>query len=223
MHPDILRFAAGAEYFQATPDGSRPGNVRVNTGDFANRLTLSIETTAYHEGIPGHHWQISIAQESGSIPFIRSALMGFNAYQEGWALYAEQLADEMGVYANNALGKVGYLQSAAFRASRLVCDTGLHAKRWTREQAIQSMSDVTGDQLSSITTEIERYCVWPGQACGYMVGRQAINRMRESARQTLGPKFDLKGFHDSILTNGSTPLSVTETLVNNWVASVQHA
>jgi uncharacterized protein (DUF885 family) len=149
--------------------------------------------------------------------------MGFNAYAEGWGLYSEQLADEMGVYANNAFGKVGYLQSAAFRASRLVCDTGIHAKRWTRERAIQSMMAATGDKQSSVTTEIERYCVWPGQACGYMVGRQAINRMRDSARQALGARFDLKGFHDAVLTNGSTPLSVTETLVNNWVASVQRA
>jgi uncharacterized protein (DUF885 family) len=184
---------------------------------------FTLPTLTYHEGIPGHHWQISIAQEAGSLPFIRSALLGFNAYAEGWALYAEQMADEMGMYANDAFGKVGYLQSAAFRASRLVCDTGIHAKRWTREQAIDSMYAVTGDQRSSITTEIERYCVWPGQACAYMVGRQAINRMRDSARQTLGQGFDIKAFHDTILVNGSTPLSVTESLVRDWVATLHHA
>jgi uncharacterized protein (DUF885 family) len=129
----------------------------------------------------------------------------------------------MGMYQNDPLGRLGYLQSAAFRASRLVCDTGLHSKRWTREQAIQSMMEATGDQESNITTEIERYCVWPGQACAYMVGRQAINRMRTNAQTALGNRFDLKAFHDTILINGSTPLSVTESLVQQWVNSVQHA
>jgi len=152
-------------------------------------------------------------------------MLGFSAYSEGWGLYSEQLADEMGMYANDPFGKVGYLQSAAFRASRLVCDTGLHSssKRWTREQAIQSMVSATGDQESNIVTEIERYCVWPGQACSYMVGRQAINRMRDSARQTLGQSFDLKGFHDAILTNGATPLSVTEQLVSQWASTAAGA
>lgn len=215
--------APGGYYQPAALDGSRPGTYYINLRDTAEWPKFTLPTLTYHEGIPGHHWQISISQEAGALPFIRSALLGFNAYAEGWGLYAEQLADEMGVYANNAFGKVGYLQSATFRASRLVCDTGLHAKRWTREQTIDSMLAATGDQRSSVTTEIERYCVWPGQACGYMVGRQAINRMRESAKTTLGDKFDLKAFHDVILTNGSTPLSVAESLVNTWVASVQHA
>jgi uncharacterized protein (DUF885 family) len=127
----------------------------------------------------------------------------------------------MGMYADNPLGKLGYLQSAAFRSSRLVVDTGIHSKGWSREQAIQSMMQATGNDETSTTTEIERYCVIPGQACSYMVGRQAILRMRESARQTLGTNFDIKGFHDTLLTNGSTPLTVTEQLVNQWVASVQ--
>jgi uncharacterized protein (DUF885 family) len=213
--------APGGYYQSAALDGSRPGAYYINLRDPATEWPkFTLPTLTYHEGTPGHHWQISIQQESGSIPFIRSAILGFSAYAEGWGLYAEQLADEMGMYANDPFGKVGYLQSATFRASRLVCDTGLHSKRWTREQAIQSMVAATGDQESSITTEIERYCVWPGQACSYMVGRQAINRMRESARQTLGQNFDLKGFHDAVLTNGSTPLSVTESLVNQWVATV---
>jgi uncharacterized protein (DUF885 family) len=213
--------APGGYYQGAALDGSRPGAYYINLRDPATEWPkFTLPTLTYHEGIPGHHWQIAIQQESGSIPFIRSAILGFSAYAEGWGLYAEQLADEMGMYANDPFGKVGYLQSAAFRASRLVCDTGIHSKRWTREQAIQSMMAATGDQESSITTEIERYCVWPGQACSYMVGRQAINRMRDSARQTLGQNFDLKGFHDAVLTNGSTPLSVTESLVNQWVATV---
>lgn len=216
--------APGGYYNGAALDGSRPGAYYINLRDPANEWPkFTLPTLTYHEGIPGHHWQISIQQEAGALPFIRSALLGFNAYAEGWGLYAEQLADEMGMYANDQLGKVGYLQSAAFRASRLVCDTGLHSKRWTREQAINSMQAATGDERSNIVTEIERYCVWPGQACGYMVGRQAINRIRDSARTALGDRFDIKGFHDTILTNGSTPLSVTESLVGEWVASRRNA
>jgi uncharacterized protein (DUF885 family) len=220
--PEYTEAGAPGGYYQgAALDGSRPGAYYINLRDPATEWPkFTLPTLTYHEGIPGHHWQIAIQQESGSIPFIRSALLGFSAYAEGWGLYAEQLADEMGMYANDPFGKVGYLQSAAFRASRLVCDTGLHSKRWTREQAIDSMAAATGDQRSSITTEIERYCVWPGQACSYMVGRQAINRMRDGARQALGQNFDIKGFHDTILTNGSTPLSVTESLVQQWVATV---
>ncbi|WP_395645853.1 DUF885 domain-containing protein [Terricaulis sp.] len=231
--PEFTEAGAPGGYYQgAALDGSRPGTYYINLRpslDARGRAKPYLEewpkftlpTLSYHEGIPGHHWQISIQQEAGAIPFLRSALLGFNAYAEGWGLYAEQLADEMGMYANNALGKVGYLQSATFRASRLVCDTGLHSKGWSREQAIRSMMDATGDQESSVTTEIERYCVWPGQATGYMVGRQAINRMRDAAKTALGQRFDIKGFHDTILTNGSAPLSVTESLVNEWVAGVQ--
>ena len=214
--------APGGYYQPAALDGSRPGTYYINLRETSEWPKYSLPTLTYHEGIPGHHWQISIAQEAGALPFIRSALLNFSGYAEGWGLYAEQLADEMGVYANNAFGKLGYLQSAAFRASRLVCDTGIHAKRWTREQAIQSMAEATGRPVTAVTTEVERYCVWPGQACAYMVGRQALNRMRDHARETLGTNFDLKGFHDTVLTNGATPLSVTETLVNEWVASHQH-
>jgi uncharacterized protein (DUF885 family) len=223
--PEYTEAGAPGGYYQgAALDGSRPGAYYINLRDPQNEWPkFTLPTLTYHEGTPGHHWQISIQQESGSIPFIRSALLGFSAFSEGWGLYAEQLADEIGMYADDPFGKVGYLQSAAFRASRLVCDTGLHAKRWTREQAIQSMVAATGDQESNITTEIERYCVWPGQACSYMVGRQAINRMRAAAQQTLGDAFDIKGFHDTILTNGATPLSVTEQLVNEWAAGVSGA
>jgi|CXWL01.1.fsa_nt_gi uncharacterized protein (DUF885 family) len=213
--------APGGYYNGAALDGSRPGAYYINLRrPDVEWPKFTLPTLTYHEGIPGHHWQISIQQEAGALPFIRSALLGFNAYAEGWALYSEQLADEMGMYADNPLGRIGYLQSAAFRASRLVVDTGIHHKRWTREQAIASMVAATGDQESNIVTEIERYCVWPGQACGYMVGRQAFNRMRDAARTTLGDNFDLKGFHDAVLTNGSTPLSVTESLVQQWAATV---
>ncbi|MDX2276527.1 MAG: DUF885 family protein [Hyphomonadaceae bacterium] len=215
--------APGGYYNGAALDGSRPGLYYINLRDTRELPKYTLPTLTYHEGIPGHHWQISIAQESEGLPFIRSALLGFNAYQEGWALYAEQLADEMGMYANDAFGRVGYLQSAAFRASRLVVDTGMHSKRWSREQAIRSMVEATGNDEASTITEIERYSVWPGQACGYMVGRQAIVRMREAARTALGDKFDIKGFHDTLLVNGATPLSVTESLVQAWTAERQNS
>lgn len=210
--------APGGYYQRAALDGSRPGAYFINLRDTGEWPRFTLPTLNYHEGVPGHHWQISIQQESGSIPFIRSALLGFSAFSEGWGLYAEQLADELGVYANNPLGRLGYLQSATFRASRLVCDTGLHAKRWSREQAIRSMMEATGDLESSVTTEIERYCVNPGQACAYMIGRQAINRIRRQAETTLGPRFDLKAFHDTMLANGAVPLSVLERVVRDWTA-----
>jgi uncharacterized protein (DUF885 family) len=212
--------APGGYYQPAALDGSRPGSYYINLRDPANEWQkYKLPTLTYHEGVPGHHWQISVSQEAQGLPFIRSALLGFGAYQEGWGLYSEQLADEMGMYANDPFGRLGYLQSMAFRASRLVCDTGLHDKRWTREQAIRSMVEATGNEESSTTTEIERYCVWPGQATGYMVGRQAINNIRQNARNALGARFDIRGFHDAVLTNGATPLSVTESLVNEWVAT----
>ena len=214
--------APGGYYQRAAFDGSRPGAYYINLRNTHEWPKFTLPTLNYHEGVPGHHWQISIQQESGSIPFIRSAMLGFSAFSEGWGLYAEQLADELGVYADNPLGRLGYLQSMTFRASRLVVDTGIHHKRWSREQAIASMVEATGDQESSITTEIERYCVWPGQACSYMVGRQAINRMRDGARATLGDRFDLKGFHDTMLANGAVPLSVLERIVNDW-ATAQRA
>jgi uncharacterized protein (DUF885 family) len=215
--------APGGYYQRAALDGSRPGAYFINLRDTGEWPRFTLPTLNYHEGVPGHHWQISIQQESGSIPFIRSALLGFSAFSEGWGLYAEQLADELGVYENNRLGRLGYLQSATFRASRLVCDTGLHAKRWTREQAIQSMMEATGDLESSVTTEIERYCVNPGQACAYMIGRQAINRIRQQATAALGPRFDLKSFHDTMLANGAAPLSVLERIAQDWMAAQQQS
>ena len=210
--------APGGYYQRATLDGSRPGAYYINLRDTGEWPRFTLPTLNYHEGVPGHHWQISIQQESGAILFIRSAMLGFSAFSEGWGLYAEQLADELGAYADNPLGRLGYLQSAAFRASRLVCDTGIHHKRWSREQAIQSMLEATGDLESSVTTEIERYCVWPGQACSYMVGRQAINAIRAEATAALGARFDLKAFHDTLLANGAVPLSVLQELARSWVA-----
>ncbi len=217
--PAIEAGSPGGYYQRAALDGSRPGAYYINLRDTSEWPKFTLPTLNYHEGVPGHHWQIAIQQESGSIPFIRSAMLGFSAFSEGWGLYAEQLADELGVYADNPLGRLGYLQSATFRASRLVCDTGIHHLRWSREQAIASMMEATGDQESSVTTEIERYCVWPGQACSYMVGRQEINRLRARAQAARSAGFDLKSFHDTMLANGAVPLSVLDSIMANWAAT----
>jgi uncharacterized protein (DUF885 family) len=222
--PTYIEAGAPGGYYQpASLDGSRPGTYYINLRNTAEWPKFSLPALSYHEGVPGHHWQIAIQQEAEGLPFFRTALSFFGAFIEGWGLYSEMLADEMGMFADNPLNKLGYLQSAAFRSSRLVVDTGIHSKGWSREQAIQSMMQATGNDESSTVTEIERYCVIPGQACSYMVGRQAILRMRQNARDTLGDRFDIKGFHDTLLTNGSTPLTVTEQLVNQWVTSVQGA
>lgn len=222
--PEYIQAGAPGGYYQpASLDGARPGTYYINLRDTAEWPKFSLPALSYHEGVPGHHWQIAIQQEAEGLPFFRTALSFFGAFIEGWGLYSEMLADEMGMFADNPLNKLGYLQSAAFRSSRLVVDTGIHSKGWSREQAIESMMQATGNDLTSTTTEIERYCVIPGQACSYMVGRQAILRMRDSARQTLGTSFDIKGFHDTLLVNGSTPLTVTEQLVDQWVASVRRA
>jgi uncharacterized protein (DUF885 family) len=210
--------APGGYYQRGALDGSRPGAYYINLRDTSEWPRFKLPTLNYHEGVPGHHWQISIQQETGSLPFVRGALLFFSAFSEGWGLYAEQLADELGVYENDPLGRLGYLQSATFRASRLVCDTGLHAKGWSREQAIRSMREATGDKESSITTEIERYCVQPGQACAYMIGRQTINRLRQEATSHMGARFDLKRYHDLLMATGAVPLNVLEGVVRDWAA-----
>lgn len=217
--PDIQDGAPGGYYNSGSLDGTRPGTYYINLRDTAEWPKFSLPTLTYHEGVPGHHFQISIAQESTALPLLRSALLNFSGYTEGWGLYSEQLADEMGVYAKDENGRIGYLQSVIFRAARLVVDTGIHAKRWTRDQAIDYMIRTTGRGKSEMTTEVDRYCVWPGQATAYMVGRESIVRLREQAKSALGDKFDIKAFHDVVLTNGVMPLSVLEKAVDDWVAS----
>ncbi len=211
--------APGGYYQPAALDGSRPGAYYINLRDLSEWPRFTLPTLSYHEATPGHHMQISIQQELPNLPFFRTALAGFNAYAEGWALYTEQMVDEMGVYAADPLGRIGYLQSALFRAARLVVDTGIHHKRWSREQAIDYMVETTGDQRSSMVTEVERYAVWPGQATGYMVGRQTILRLRDHARTELGAAFDLKAFHDLVLGQGSVPLTTLERETRAWIAA----
>jgi uncharacterized protein (DUF885 family) len=195
-------------------DGSRPSIYYINLKSVANWPKFSLPTLTYHETIPGHAWQGAYLLETGKLPLARLILSGFNAYVEGWALYAEQLGDEIGMYDNDWAGRLGYLQAQKFRAVRLVVDTGLHAKRWSREQAVQWAMDNTGR-----TSEIDRYCAWPGQACGYKVGHTEINRLRDRAKATLGPRFDVRRYNDLVVQTGAVPLTVLGNTVDAWVAS----
>lgn len=201
-------------------DGSRPGAYYINLRDTAQWPKYTLPTLTYHEAVPGHHLQGALNIENQNLPLISKALF-FSAYGEGWALYAEQLADEMGVYADDPFGELGYLQSLLFRASRLVADTGLHHKRWSREQAIRYMADTGGDEEGSIASEIERYCVWPGQACSYKIGHTEWVALREGAKATLGERFDIRGFHDTALAAGGMPIAVLQRVVADWVKSRQ--
>jgi len=197
-------------------DGSRPGAYYINLKDTADWPRWSLKTLTYHETFPGHQLQGQVAQANKALPLYRR-VGGNSAYAEGWALYAELLADEMGLYAGDALGQMGFLQSFLFRAVRLVVDTGMHAKRWSRERATDYLIDVTGRPRGAAQREIDRYCVWPGQACAYKIGQTAISRLRSQAQATLGPRFKLKGFHDVVLTNGAMPMTVLEGVVGDWV------
>ncbi|WMN61600.1 DUF885 domain-containing protein (plasmid) [Pseudoalteromonas xiamenensis] len=211
--------APGAYYEPPALDGSRPGRFYANLYDIKATPKYSMRTLAYHEGIPGHHFQIAVAMELEGMPLIRR-ISPFTAYIEGWALYAERLAWEMG-YQSNSLDNLGRLQAELFRAVRLVVDTGIHAKRWTREEAIDYMANNTGMALSDVTAEIERYIVMPGQATSYKVGMMKILSLREKAKMALGEKFDLRDFHDVVLKNGAVPLAVLEELVNDYIAEKQ--
>nr|WP_303683086.1 DUF885 family protein [Brevundimonas naejangsanensis] len=207
--------APGGYYMAPALDGSRPGAYYINLRDTAEWPKWTLPTLTYHEAVPGHHFQIALQMEQPDTPLLMK-VMSFSAYSEGWGLYSEQLADEIGAYENDPFGQIGYLQSLMFRAARLVVDSGLHHKRWSREQGIRYMVDTLGDQESSIATEVERYCVWPGQASSYKVGHTTWVKLREDAKRRLGPRFDIKGFHDTGLALGGVPLTVLERTMNAW-------
>jgi uncharacterized protein (DUF885 family) len=209
--------AAGANYVMGTADGSRPGHVEVNTGDFAERTTLNVETTAFHEGVPGHHLQIAIAQELPELPPFRQH-GAYVAYDEGWALYAERLGEEVGLF-TDPYSMYGHLEDEMLRAIRLVVDTGLHEKHWTRQQVVDFFHAHSGIDEVDLQSETDRYIVWPGQALGYKVGQLKILELREAAKQQLGPKFDIRAFHDEVLGAGALPLDVLEENVQAWVKS----
>ena len=215
--------APGGYYNPPALDGSRPGRFYINQKNTADNPKFTLPTLMVHEGSPGHHFQLSAAQTIEGVPLLRKVLP-FSAYAEGWALYAERIAKtEMGIYDTDALGDLGRLQAEMFRAVRLVVDTGMHAKRWSREQAIEYMIAKTGMTEAEVTREIERYVVWPGQPTSYKVGQLAILRARERAQRELGERFDVKGFHEVLLMNGSMPLEVLDDVVGTWITKQKSA
>lgn len=214
--PFAEKTAPGAYYYPPPHDDSRPGTFFANLRDVSETPKYGMRTLAYHEAVPGHHLQIAIAHELKGLPFFRSVIP-FTAYAEGWALYAEQLAWEAG-FERNPLDNLGRLQAELFRSVRLVVDTGMHSKRWTREEAIDYMKANTGMPEAAVVTEIERYLVNPGQALSYKVGMMKILELRERAKTTLGSKFDVREFHDEVLKNGAMPLAVLERVIDAYVA-----
>jgi uncharacterized protein (DUF885 family) len=212
--------SAGAYYQPADMTGSRPGIFYANLRDMKEVHKFGMKTLAYHEGIPGHHFQLAIAQELKGLPFFRR-LVPFTAYAEGWALYAEKLAREIGMYKDDPYSELGYLDSELFRAVRLVVDTGIHFNKWTREQAIEYMENHTASAHESVVSEIERYIVMPGQACAYKIGEIKMVELRDRAKRELGGKFDLRIFHDVVLKNGSMPLNILDQVVNKYIANAK--
>jgi uncharacterized protein (DUF885 family) len=211
LPPEEEPGAPGAYGGAGSIDGTLPGKFWINLKPGFDHTRYSLPSLTHHEAIPGHVWQGEYANQ---LPLIR-ALLSFNAYSEGWALYAEQLADELGVYADFEAGRLGYLESIAFRACRLVVDTGLHAKRWTRERARAFFNEALGSPNES---EVDRYCSWPGQACGYEVGHQEIDRQRTRARTALGPRYDLRDFNDTVVKGGNVPMDVLARNIDDYVA-----
>jgi uncharacterized protein (DUF885 family) len=215
--PDIEAGSPLGMMVDGSVDGTRPAIYYINLQDTGIWPKFQLPTLTYHEALPGHVWQFTFSHK---LPLIRT-ILGFNAYIEGYALYSEQLADELGVYGDDPLGRLGYLSAIQLRACRLVVDTGLHAKRWSREQAIAWLQERTGDDLMATTSEIDRYIVRPGQATGYKVGHNEINRLRNKAKLALGARYDLRDFNDALLLSGSVPLTLLERIVDDYVAASQ--
>jgi uncharacterized protein (DUF885 family) len=209
--------AAATHYVTGSPDGKRPGRVVVATSNFAARSLINDEAIAYHEGIPGHHMQLSVQQQLTGLPNFRLHGLGFNAYTEGWALYAEQLGKEVGFYQDPA-SDFGRLSSELFRAVRLVVDTGIHSKGWTRDQVVEFMRKSGAVDEPTIQSETDRYIAWPAQAQSYKLGQLKIRELRQRAQQALGPKFDIRAFHDEMLDGGTLPLDLLESRTDRWIA-----
>jgi uncharacterized protein (DUF885 family) len=205
---EIEAGAPGGYYYNPSLDGKRAGIYWINLRDTTEQPRWTLPSLTYHESIPGHHLQLSI-QEEAKLPLIRKVSF-YSAYIEGWALYAEQLAAEMGEYDDDPSGHIGQLHDSMFRAVRLVVDTGVHSKKWTREQAVRYFVDALGDPETASITEIERYCVWPGQACTYMLGKLTFLAQRARAQKVLGAKYDIRKFHDAMLLPGAVPLELLE-------------
>lgn len=220
--PPEIQDGASLGYMNfAALDGSRPAIYYVNLKSMDNWPKYTLASLSMHEALPGHAWQGAYLAEHTSEIHTISSLIGFGAFTEGWALYAEQLADEAGLYADDPMGRLGYLQALRFRCARLVVDTGLHDQRWTREKAIEWMTAATGRSTNAITSEVDRYCASPGQACAYKTGHNEIVRLRAKAMAALGPRFDLRDFNDAVVSTGGCPLSVLETVIDRYVAGVK--
>jgi uncharacterized protein (DUF885 family) len=220
--PPEIESGAGLGYMNfAALDGSRPAIYYVNLKDTGAWPNYTLASLSMHEALPGHAWQGAYLAERSSEVHTIASLMIFGAYTEGWALYSEQLADEVGLYADDPMGRLGYLQALRFRAARLVVDTGLHDQRWTRERAIAWMVGATGRSVGAVTSEVDRYCASPGQACAYKTGHNEIVRLREKAKAALGPRFDLRDFNDAVVTTGGCPLSVLEGVIDRYVAATK--
>ena len=209
--------AAATHYVTGTPDGKRPGRVVVATSNFAQRSLINDEAIAYHEGVPGHHMQLSIQQQLTGLPKFRLHGLGFNAYTEGWALYAEQLGKEVGFY-KDPVSDYGRLSSELFRAVRLVVDTGIHSKGWTRDQVVEFMRKSGAVDEPTIQSETDRYIAWPAQALSYKLGQLKFRELRGRAQQALGAKFDIRSFHDEMLNGGTLPLDLLDARTNKWIA-----
>ncbi len=206
-----------AYYEQGSPQAGRPGYVNVNTYNLKSRPTWDAEDLFLHEGVPGHHLQLSLQYEMEGVPEFRKQL-GYTAFVEGWALYAESLGDEMGFY-TDPYSRFGYLSAQMWRAVRLVVDTGIHSMGWSRDQALQYFEENTGQPEQNVVSEVDRYIVWPGQALGYMIGRLKIQELRTSAERQLGDRFDIREFHDAVLSQGALPLDIFETRMNDWIVA----
>ncbi len=209
--------AAATHYVTGTPDGKRPGRVVVATSNFAERSLIDDEAIAYHEGVPGHHMQLSVQQQLTGLPKFRLHGLGFNAYVEGWALYAEQLGKEVGFY-QDPVSDYGRLSSELFRAVRLVVDTGIHSKGWTRDQVVAFFRESGAVDEPTIQSETDRYIAWPAQALSYKLGQLKFRELRDRAQKELGPKFDIRAFHDEMLDGGTLPLDLLDARTNKWIA-----
>ncbi len=219
--PDIQDGAALGYMNFAALDGSRPAIYYVNLKSTKLWPKYQLPTLTAHEGIPGHTWQGAyLAEHHTEIPLIMS-MMGFNAFVEGWALYAEQLVDEHGLYDNDPFGRIGYLQAQQFRACRLVADTGLHAMGWSRDKTVAFLAEETGKSTAAMTSETNRYCASPGQACGYKMGHNQMLRLREKTKAALGAKYDEAAFNDAVVETGGVPLTVLATAIDAHIASVK--
>jgi uncharacterized protein (DUF885 family) len=212
--------AAATHYVTGTPDGKRAGRVVVATSNFAQRSLVNDEAIAYHEGIPGHHMQLSIQRQLSGLPKFRRQGLGFSAYVEGWALYSEKLGKEVGFY-QDPVSDYGRLSSELFRAVRLVVDTGIHSKGWTRDQVVEFMRKSGAVDEPTIQSETDRYIAWPAQALSYKIGQLKFIELRERARKALGTGFDIRAFHDEMLSGGSMPLDLLEARTDSWIAEQQ--